>query len=406
MSRVNLIVLFLIFNTFPTLALSSTEAKTSIKRFRTLHESISPYINYQGRGEILDATDIAHFEITRDQDNRIQSLNYKINGQLKPLEENYTWGNYLWSAQNRFTYRPGEIEIQHLDYLNRPPTNRPAFSVYSVTANGALQQLTFLDINREPAELNQVFRYQWRSLPDSSIGEIRYNRDMAPVNLSVWFPYTWVKLSLNENGLITQLTTTAENWHTLDEAVQIDFTLARGQTVAWVASIAGESGEKSTRTGPAVAEVRHEFTNLGYLAETRFFDEQGAATESAFGHAGFRREYSPQGNRRSYYFVNKAGQQYTPARRGYSGQGFKWDVSGRLRTQHHYFDASDKYIVRPSLGYAVARFLYDHQGASRGIVYETTDGLITCSENAQSAFYDKNHQGMPITISLCPDTKP
>lgn len=367
--------------------------------YRTLSFTHSPLHAWKGAKASPFQEDIALYTFTYEANGRVKSVIYQLNGSPKPLYENYTSSTYIWASQNIFEYSPGQISINHLDYLSKPLPGKPVISVYTLDEQGRAVRLNYYAEENDPAELGGIHEYRWIYQNDQ-VGEIRFSKTGEAKPMNSWFPYTWVWLNFDEENNLTSITTAEKDWKTKEDAVRIAFEIDSQEIVSWKAQ-AVHTKQPSNQTGPKVAEAKHDFDEHGYLIRTRFFDEVGKRTKSVWGHMGFVRHYNAQGNRLRYNFINAADQITLAPDRGYSGQQFIWDAEGRFRLHSSYVDLEGVPILRETAGYAQIQFLYNHLGVEIGRIYKDAAGALSCSGEPESFIWLENIKGSRSKKVLC-----
>ncbi|MCL6275494.1 hypothetical protein M3P19_15880 [Muricauda sp. 2012CJ35-5] len=382
------------------LFLGSTSIGAQDINYRSLSTTHTPLHSFEGAVLHNDALDsVALYRFTYDA-NQLKSIVYELNGSPKPIYENYTCSSYVWSAINLFEYPKGKMLVKHLDYQSKIIPDKPSYSEYTLDKKNRPVSLRYLDKNHNPAELNGIYRYEWKYKGDSVL-EVRFNIEDNIKPINGWFPYEYVKWKFDKQGNPNQLATTKENWISDPNGITINFKSKGREIIQWTA-MATNNGERSIKTGPKVSEVKHDFNENGYLVRTRFFDKVGNPTESAFGHAGFERVYNSQGNRLSYNFIDVNGEKTIPVNRGYGGQCFRWDADGRLRLLTYYQDINGKPVFRKGAGYSQIQFLYDETNMPIGRLYLNEQGKLRCDVNLESYILIKDLNGGYTKRILCP----
>lgn len=367
--------------------------------YRTLSFTHSPLHAWKGAKASILVDEVALYTFTYETGGKVKSIIYQLNGSPKPLYENYTSSTYIWAAQNIFAYRPGQIIVEHLDYLSKPIPGKPTISIYTLDEKGRAVRLQYFGEENDLTELNGIHEYRW-IYEKGKVGENRISPTGEIKPMNAWFPYTWVWLSFDPVNNLSSITTTGEDWEPIADAVRIEFEVESHEIVGWRAQFL-PGNQPSQRTGPKVAEARHDFDDNGYLVRTRFFDEDGKRTKSAWGHMGFVRQYNAQGNRLTYNFINAADQITLAPDRGYSGQRFIWDAEGRFRLHTSYIDLTGEPILRESAGYAQIQFLYDKLGVEIGKVYKDSAGELSCGGELESYIWLENIEGQRSKKILC-----
>lgn len=368
--------------------------------YRTMRFTHTPLYSYEGAVEhkqITDSIALYHF---KKENEKLKSVNYTINGRLKPLYENYTCSNFIWASQNLFTYNKNKIIIRHFNYLSKPIIGKPHISEYFLDDQGRVISLKYYDTQNSPAELNGIHEYKWRYFNDKKVGEIRYSKNQKIMPMNSWFPYSWVILSFDDNQNIQSILTTEKNWKEKIDATKVEFEIANNEIIRWVAKEV-KTSKKSFNTGPGIPEVMHDFDKNGYLIRTRFFDSKGNRVKSRWGHMGFTRKYNAQGNRLHYNFIDHANEVTLAADRGYSGQKFIWDSEGRFRLATFYIDQSETPVFRKSSGYSQIRFIYNYAGEEIGKIYLDENGEIMCNQLISSYILLENPKGDKVKKAFC-----
>ena len=363
--------------------------------YRTLNYANSPLYIFNGNvlGDETESRALYHLCYRGDS---LQSMTYQLNGELKPLYENYTASDFIWASSNQFHHSSNTITVYHFDYLSNAVEGNPAISVYELNSEGKKIGLKYFTAENLPAEFRGIHEYKWHHF-ENGIGEIRYDSDGNIQKMSSWFPYEWVLMKFDNQKMIS-LVTTDENWKPEVDAVEIRFEYEDNVT-KWIAYEA-KTSKKTLRTGPKVAETQHVYDENGYLLMTRFFDEHGKRTSSKWGHMGFLRQYDPLGNRQSYQFIDKYDNP-TISDRGYGGQKFIWGKNGLLRTETYYTDADGNRILRKSAGYARLLYLYDFNKKEVGRIYFDEFNNVICNGQVVSRFIFKYNTSESIEINLC-----
>lgn len=368
--------------------------------YRTMPFTHTPLNALKGVSEYNNTKDSIALYHFRKERGKLRSIIYELNGQPKPIYENYTCSNFIWAAKNLFDYKKGEIFVQHLNYLSLPIKDKPSFSRYLLDEEGRAVSLKYYDDKNSPAELNGIHEYYWKYFDDGNVGEVRFSIRRKVMPMNNWFPYLWVVLNFDDNQNLEYLMTTNENWQASKDAIKINFDIINDEITKWVAR-KEKTKERTNNTGPKVSEVRYDYDNNGYLIRTRFYNSSGDRIESSWGHMGFVRAYNFQGNRLSYNFIDKSDEIVLAAERGYSGQKFIWDTEGRFRLQTYYMSETGTPIFRASSGYAQIQFIYDYTGAKIGQIYKDEEGNLICSDKLQSYILLDNVYGVKYKKNIC-----
>jgi len=256
---------------------TSKNMHTGVEYYRNLQFSETPYDIEKGTHPLTaeEAKTINSYKFTYDKEGHLSSVEYVRNNVL------LGYSSMQGAAKITYDYSNNMQTKHYFDKDNNPIESGGVFAAqYSLDEKGNRTGLMFLAKDGSMVEnRNKIHSYNWSTLPDGMVRELRYNLKGEETVMNPFCPFYELRFTYNEKGYTTRMANfkadtlyncTAENCGDIGVSYFTFAPNANGDLEAF--SVFNVTGQMSNLYWGWSKRIS-KYDENGYVLETNLFDQ-------------------------------------------------------------------------------------------------------------------------------------
>lgn len=191
------------------LVISCNSEEVQTKYFTKLTGIISPYMDYQPRGELFgkDTLMWSYYKVEYDTKNRMTRISYF----MKNLRSD---NSYFGTHEVRYNYSSGEIRRTYFDKSGKESSMWRHYYLgeniheerFELDKFGNKERLILYDTSLQRVENGLgSFEYVWETIDQGTFIQRQFKKDGSPNVLTTYFPFEIARISKDDRGHLSRI---------------------------------------------------------------------------------------------------------------------------------------------------------------------------------------------------------